>query len=86
MNLAGLRIGLPKEYFGEGVDADVLARVREAVRWFESQGAKTVEITLPNTGARGAGLLRDRAGGSLVQPVALRRRALWPPRARTTRT
>jgi aspartyl-tRNA(Asn)/glutamyl-tRNA(Gln) amidotransferase subunit A len=28
----------------------VLARVREAVRWFESQGARTVEITLPNTG------------------------------------
>jgi aspartyl-tRNA(Asn)/glutamyl-tRNA(Gln) amidotransferase subunit A len=50
LNLSGLRIGLPREYFAEGVDADVLARVREAVRWFESQGAKTVEITLPNTG------------------------------------
>jgi len=49
MRLAGLRIGLPKEYFAEGVDADVLARVRDAVRWFESQGAKAVEITLPNT-------------------------------------
>jgi aspartyl-tRNA(Asn)/glutamyl-tRNA(Gln) amidotransferase subunit A len=50
MNLTGLRIGLPKEYFAEGVDADVLARVREAVKWFESQGATTVEISLPNTG------------------------------------
>jgi aspartyl-tRNA(Asn)/glutamyl-tRNA(Gln) amidotransferase subunit A len=50
LELAGLRIGLPKEYFAAGVDPDVLARVREAVRWFESQGAKTVEITLPNTG------------------------------------
>jgi aspartyl-tRNA(Asn)/glutamyl-tRNA(Gln) amidotransferase subunit A len=50
MNLAGLRIGLPKEYFADGVDPGVLARVREAVHWFESQGAKTVEITLPNTG------------------------------------
>jgi aspartyl-tRNA(Asn)/glutamyl-tRNA(Gln) amidotransferase subunit A len=49
MSLTGLRIGLPKEYFAEGVDADVLARVREAIRWFESQGAKTVEISLPNT-------------------------------------
>jgi aspartyl-tRNA(Asn)/glutamyl-tRNA(Gln) amidotransferase subunit A len=47
--LAGLRIGLPKEYFGEGVAPDVAARVREAIRWYESQGAKTVEITLPNT-------------------------------------
>ncbi len=45
----GLRIGLPREYFGEGVDADVAARVRDAIRWFEGQGAKTVEITLPNT-------------------------------------
>ena len=47
--LAGLRIGLPKEYFGEGVDADVANRVREAIRWYQGQGAKTVEITLPNT-------------------------------------
>jgi aspartyl-tRNA(Asn)/glutamyl-tRNA(Gln) amidotransferase subunit A len=50
LNLAGLRIGLPKEFFAEGVDADVLARVRDAVKWFESQGAKTAEIALPNTG------------------------------------
>jgi aspartyl-tRNA(Asn)/glutamyl-tRNA(Gln) amidotransferase subunit A len=49
MNLAGLRIGLPKEYFAEGVDAEVIARVREAIRWFESQGAKTMELSLPNT-------------------------------------
>ncbi len=47
--IAGLRIGLPREYFGAGVDADVAARVRDAIRWFESQGAKTVEVTLPNT-------------------------------------
>jgi aspartyl-tRNA(Asn)/glutamyl-tRNA(Gln) amidotransferase subunit A len=47
--LTGLRIGLPREYFGGGVDADVAARVRDAIRWYEQQGAKTVEITLPNT-------------------------------------
>jgi aspartyl-tRNA(Asn)/glutamyl-tRNA(Gln) amidotransferase subunit A len=50
LDLRGLRIGLPKEYFAEGVDAEVRARVREATRWFESQGAKTLEVTLPNTG------------------------------------
>jgi aspartyl-tRNA(Asn)/glutamyl-tRNA(Gln) amidotransferase subunit A len=49
IKLAGLRIGLPKEYFAEGVDAEVLARVREAIKWFESQGAKIVDISLPNT-------------------------------------
>ena len=49
-SLQGVRIGLPREYLAEGVDTDVLARVREAIQWFESQGAKTVEIALPNTG------------------------------------
>jgi aspartyl-tRNA(Asn)/glutamyl-tRNA(Gln) amidotransferase subunit A len=47
--LAGLRIGLPAEYLGDGVDAEVAGRVRDAIRWYGSQGAKTVEITLPNT-------------------------------------
>jgi aspartyl-tRNA(Asn)/glutamyl-tRNA(Gln) amidotransferase subunit A len=47
--VSGLRIGLPKEYFAEGVDTEVLARVREAVAWFESQGAAAIEIALPNT-------------------------------------
>ncbi|MEO8203844.1 MAG: Asp-tRNA(Asn)/Glu-tRNA(Gln) amidotransferase subunit GatA [Betaproteobacteria bacterium] len=47
--VAGLRIGLPAEYFGDGVDADVAARVRDAIQWFESQGAVTVPVTLPNT-------------------------------------
>lgn len=47
--IAGLRIGLPKEYLGDGVNGEVAARVRDAILWFESQGAKSVEITLPNT-------------------------------------
>ena len=45
--LAGLRIGLPAEYFGAGVEPAVLACVREAIRWFESQGARSVPIKLP---------------------------------------
>jgi aspartyl-tRNA(Asn)/glutamyl-tRNA(Gln) amidotransferase subunit A len=49
LELSGLRIGLPREYFGEGLEPDVRARVIEAVRWFQGHGAKTVEITLPNT-------------------------------------
>jgi aspartyl-tRNA(Asn)/glutamyl-tRNA(Gln) amidotransferase subunit A len=47
--LGGLRIGLPREYFGEGVDVDVAARVREAIREFEKLGASAVEVRLPNT-------------------------------------
>ena len=48
IEIRGLRIGLPKQYFVEGVDADVRARVEEAVRWYESQGAKRVPVDLPN--------------------------------------
>jgi aspartyl-tRNA(Asn)/glutamyl-tRNA(Gln) amidotransferase subunit A len=44
-----LRIGLPREYFADAVEADSLARVREAIRWFESQGAKLRDISLANT-------------------------------------
>ena len=46
--LKGLRIGLPQQYFVDGVDADVRARVEQAIRWYESQGATRVEVDLPN--------------------------------------
>jgi aspartyl-tRNA(Asn)/glutamyl-tRNA(Gln) amidotransferase subunit A len=46
--LAGLRIGLPKEYFGDGVDTDVAAAVDAALGEFRKLGATTVEVTLPN--------------------------------------
>jgi aspartyl-tRNA(Asn)/glutamyl-tRNA(Gln) amidotransferase subunit A len=46
--LTGLRIGLPREYFGEGIEPGVRKAVEEAVRWFDSQGAKTIPIELPN--------------------------------------
>ncbi len=48
-SLAGLRIGLPNEYAGEGIEPGVRRAVDEAVRWFEAQGAKTVPVELPNT-------------------------------------
>jgi aspartyl-tRNA(Asn)/glutamyl-tRNA(Gln) amidotransferase subunit A len=47
-DLKGLRIGLPREYFGEGIEPGVRRAVEEAVRWFAAQGARTVEIELPN--------------------------------------
>jgi aspartyl-tRNA(Asn)/glutamyl-tRNA(Gln) amidotransferase subunit A len=50
MELKGLRIGLPDEYFGEGIEPEVRKCVEEAVRWFQGRGAQTVRITLPNTG------------------------------------
>lgn len=47
LNLRGLRIGLPKEYFAAGLEADVERVSREAVKALESQGAEVVEVSLP---------------------------------------
>jgi aspartyl-tRNA(Asn)/glutamyl-tRNA(Gln) amidotransferase subunit A len=49
MDLKGVRIGLPREYFGEGIEPGVRSAVEEAARWFEKQGAKTIQVDLPNT-------------------------------------
>jgi aspartyl-tRNA(Asn)/glutamyl-tRNA(Gln) amidotransferase subunit A len=46
--LAGLRIGMPKEYFGDGIDADVAAAVDAALGELRKLGATTIEVTLPN--------------------------------------
>ena len=45
----GLRVGLPKEYFIEGTDPEVMALVRKAARDLEAAGAEIVEVSLPNT-------------------------------------
>ncbi|MCK6426252.1 MAG: Asp-tRNA(Asn)/Glu-tRNA(Gln) amidotransferase subunit GatA [Burkholderiaceae bacterium] len=47
--LAGLRIGLPAEFFGEGVSAGVLSAVRAALARLEQLGATLVEVSLPRT-------------------------------------
>ena len=47
--LAGLRIGLPREYFGAGLDADVRRAVDAAVAQYRALGCEVVEVALPNT-------------------------------------
>jgi aspartyl-tRNA(Asn)/glutamyl-tRNA(Gln) amidotransferase subunit A len=47
--LHGLRIGVPKEYFGEGLASDVEAAVRGALDQFVKMGATLVDISLPRT-------------------------------------
>ncbi|WP_412478571.1 Asp-tRNA(Asn)/Glu-tRNA(Gln) amidotransferase subunit GatA [Azonexus sp. IMCC34839] len=47
--LAGLRVGLPKEFFGEGCDAEVMAAVQAAIKEYEKLGATCVEVSLPNS-------------------------------------
>jgi aspartyl-tRNA(Asn)/glutamyl-tRNA(Gln) amidotransferase subunit A len=48
-DLAGLRIGLPREYFGDGVEPGVAAAVEAALDQLRALGAKTVAISLPNS-------------------------------------
>ncbi len=48
-SLEGLRIGLPKEFFGEGLDPQVAANVETAIRAFEKLGASIKQISLPNS-------------------------------------
>ncbi|MDJ0879164.1 MAG: Asp-tRNA(Asn)/Glu-tRNA(Gln) amidotransferase subunit GatA [Halieaceae bacterium] len=48
-DLAGLKIGLPKEYFGDGLDAGIDSTVRAALAEYEALGAELIEISLPHT-------------------------------------
>jgi aspartyl-tRNA(Asn)/glutamyl-tRNA(Gln) amidotransferase subunit A len=48
-SLAGLRIGLPREYFGEGLDSGVAASIESALEQFRRLGADVREVSLPNT-------------------------------------
>ncbi|WP_369800220.1 Asp-tRNA(Asn)/Glu-tRNA(Gln) amidotransferase subunit GatA [Anaerosalibacter sp. Marseille-P3206] len=47
--IKGMRLALPKEYFGEGIDKSVKERVYNAVKVLESLGAEIEEISLPYT-------------------------------------
>lgn len=48
-DLQGLRVGLPKEYFENGLDKSIADAVAETIKILEKLGAKTVEISLPHT-------------------------------------
>ncbi|MDQ7026220.1 MAG: Asp-tRNA(Asn)/Glu-tRNA(Gln) amidotransferase subunit GatA [Anaerolineae bacterium] len=48
-DVKGLKIGLPKEYFVDGMAADVEKAVRAAIQQFEDMGAEIKEVTLPHT-------------------------------------
>ena len=47
--IAGLKIGLPKEYFAEGLDGDVAKVIEAAIEQYKKLGATIVDISLPNT-------------------------------------
>lgn len=47
--LAGMKVGLPKEYFLTGLNPEVAARINEVAKKLEAAGAKLVEVSLPYT-------------------------------------
>lgn len=49
-DIKGMKIGIPNEYFIEGMDKDVEGAVKKAINQLESVGAVPVEVTLPHTG------------------------------------
>ena len=48
-DLRGVKLGMPREYFISGIDPQVDAAVRAAIRQYESLGAEIVEVSLPHT-------------------------------------
>ena len=48
-DVKGLKIGIPKEYFVDGMDPDVEKAIRDSIKKLEELGAEVVEISLPNT-------------------------------------
>jgi aspartyl-tRNA(Asn)/glutamyl-tRNA(Gln) amidotransferase subunit A len=48
-NIKGIRVGLPKEYFIEGIDPQVNSAVQAAIKQIEKLGAEIVQISLPHT-------------------------------------
>ncbi|MBQ6131850.1 MAG: Asp-tRNA(Asn)/Glu-tRNA(Gln) amidotransferase subunit GatA [Selenomonadaceae bacterium] len=48
-DVKGLKIGLPKEYFVKGIDAEIETAVRNVAKKFEQLGAEIVELSLPHT-------------------------------------
>jgi aspartyl-tRNA(Asn)/glutamyl-tRNA(Gln) amidotransferase subunit A len=48
-NLEPCKLGLPKEFFGDGMDDEVRKTIDEVIAWYQGQGYEMVEISLPTT-------------------------------------
>jgi aspartyl-tRNA(Asn)/glutamyl-tRNA(Gln) amidotransferase subunit A len=48
-DVKGMKVGLPGEYFGEGLDEEVSSRVKDAVALLRAGGAEIIDISLPHT-------------------------------------
>lgn len=48
-NIKGVRVGIPKEYFIDGMDPEVEARVRDVIALLQTHGAEIIEVSLPHS-------------------------------------
>ena len=48
-DIKGLKVGIPKEYFIDGIDAEVLCAVQDAIKLITELGAEIIEMSLPHT-------------------------------------
>jgi aspartyl-tRNA(Asn)/glutamyl-tRNA(Gln) amidotransferase subunit A len=48
-NLTGLKVGIPREYYGEGIDPEVKTSVEGAIKLYEEMGCHIVDVSLPHT-------------------------------------
>ena len=47
--IKGLKVGIPKEYFGEGLNSEIKNRIDQVAEYLKNQGAELVNVSLPNT-------------------------------------
>ena len=80
------RLGIPKEYFGEGLDPEVGAAVQAAIEFYRSAGLRNQGGFAAAHRVRRRRLLHHRDRGVLLESRALRRRPLRPPLRRRRRT
>lgn len=50
-SVKGMKIGIPKEYFIDGIEPEVQGSVQASIDWFKKEGAEIVEVSLPHTDA-----------------------------------
>ena len=48
-DIKGLRIGVPKEYFSEGVESEIKESISQAIKLYEKMGLKAIEVSLPHS-------------------------------------
>ena len=69
-DVKGMRIGVPKEFFGKGIKPETKEAIDKALAFYEKEGAEIVDVSIPHQQRR-IGILHHRPGRSQLQPGPL---------------